>query len=200
MKKKSFTLIEMLVVLAIISVLMAILLPALRKAREMATGVSCVNNLKQLGVGVSSYAGDYNDYLPSPVRDGWSGRNWVSVMYETHCVLVKSRQGILACPDAQGALAGWDQISGNGTAADYSMNYHLGGVNPWDVSAYAGKLTAHKSDYVLLLDAGVGCCFSSASLDYVKYRHLKAANILFCDLGVRRHSILSPDDIKYGVD
>ena len=201
MTRKIFTLIEMLVVLAIISVLMAILLPALSKAKKMASGVSCVNNLKQLGLGISSYAGDYNEYLPSPNRDGWAGRNWVSVMYEARCVLAKTRQGILACPDAQGVLAGWSQLAGNGTTADYAMNFHLGELSPAaGNSANSGKLTAHKSDYIILAEANVGCTFAENCLERIMYRHPGGANLLFCDLGVRRHSILSPNDVVYGVD
>ncbi len=51
MKKKSFTLIELLVVIAIISILMAILLPALKGARDAAKGAICISNLKQFSLG-----------------------------------------------------------------------------------------------------------------------------------------------------
>ncbi len=57
----AFTLIELLVVIAIIAILAAMLLPALSKAKQKAQQAQCLNNVKQLALGMIMYVGDYND-------------------------------------------------------------------------------------------------------------------------------------------
>lgn len=70
-----FTLIELLIVVAIIALLMAMLLPALGQAKGFALRSSCAGTIRQLGLAFESYAQDYDGFLPG------GGESWMRDIY-----------------------------------------------------------------------------------------------------------------------
>ena len=87
-KGAAFTLIELLVVIAIIAVLAALLLPALQSARSSGQRTSCMNNLRQIGMGFMGYLEECDEVFPaaqdpvsaSPFYWLWMGRGWRPVL------------------------------------------------------------------------------------------------------------------------
>ncbi len=72
-----FTLVELIVVIAIITVLIAMLLPALSSAREVAKGAHCASTLRQYGVAYHLYANDHDGLIPFAIPNNASGDvNW----------------------------------------------------------------------------------------------------------------------------
>ncbi|MGC8553401.1 MAG: type II secretion system protein [Phycisphaerae bacterium] len=121
--KSGFTLVELLVVISIIAILIALLLPALGKARDFAEQTVCASNLRQIGTGIQAYADEYQDaILPASYTDGntYAGTDmWPAIMVQAGLapypgnVLTGPAQGSIFVDPAlpSGDVA---QVDGNG--------------------------------------------------------------------------------------
>ena len=99
-----FTLIELLVVIAIIAILASMLLPALNRARNNAQAAACMGNMKQHATAILSYAGTYNDYLPTAQIKDYGDGGWSVQLVDflgIKTTLKDSRTGLPSVRDSQ---------------------------------------------------------------------------------------------------
>jgi len=197
-KSKVFTLLELLIVIAIIGILASMLLPALRTARESAKTIQCAGNMKQFGLAFRMYAGDYCDYMPANIGTNF----WWPDLHEKEKYFNDPR--IFICPSESNVCYIWAGFPKLGT--NYRYNFRLGTTGYVEQGKLANVkyptratvlIDGNMLNYTPLYkyDLNVADFYASYDLYYntalqqADQRHNGGLNILFVDGHVNKNKV-----------
>lgn len=196
-----FTLVEMLVVIAVISILCMMLMPALQKAKAQADQIVCVNNLKQIGTATTFYLENNRNYYPKTEGFSTPGGPWIRWAVSLNPYI--QNWSVFICrgdPDPYLSDCGVSTgLSGNNIRISYIANY--GFFCPWDFSPVCASRVKNPGNRVMIgpncdgdpsmTQFGWGTTSAKlATMGYPEYarvslwRHGVGANYLFGDTHV----------------
>lgn len=219
LRQKGFTLVELLVVVAIIALLVSILLPSLGMAKEAARRVTCSTNLRNLGLAVNFYTGENDDWLPPAgprerelIRPEFWFMNESLVQYAGVAIRRDACGELVGPPVERSALTcpthTEPTYSKQGQSRDYALSYVMNGTwgrGDWcSIERENRRITdfAAPSEVLALADGNnstpetVGTVlYHGCSKENFDFRHKDSANAMFLDSHVAG---LKEDDIPFG--
>jgi prepilin-type processing-associated H-X9-DG protein len=197
----AFTLIELLVVVSLITLLIAILLPALREARQAAYASQCLSNVRQLAIGAYAYTQDEKDQLlmsrytghstttASPytgvtVLPGYGGARWLDILWGSY---LNKNFAVLECPMQTDLRGPSTQVaapySPRSMMPGYLVTWHAahygGGTSTWGIRPSKHSVFRNQSNKIWYADSGErsNVSLTAITASYVThFRDLQGAN------------------------